>query len=412
VDQKTAQGSGLINTNNGAVYMGVDFSNVASSSGRQSVRVTSKKSYTHGLIILDLAHMPGNACGTWPAFWTVGPNWPSSGEIDIIEGVNSQIGNSHALHTNAGCSIAQNGLFSGHVSTPNCDVNAAGQPGNAGCAILNSNSNSFGDGFNQAGGGVYATEWTSDHISIWYFPRSAIPSDMSSNSPDPENWGSPMASWSSSSCDIDEAFSSNQIVFDTTFCGDWAGNVWSQDPVCGSKAPTCQSYVQNNPSAFKESFWSVNSLKVFQSNGQQGGQPSGPPQPPFSSIVPTASVPFPGGASSVWPAAETATASGWGGNGWHTRTFGTAGAFVTASSANATASGPGASVQTMTVSLLASDNAPSEISEPSAAAPSTTMTAAGGNTSDSSGTETTSGDNTFHHWGHGGRFHKVSPPPP
>jgi hypothetical protein len=31
--------------------------------------------------------------------WTLGPNWPSSGEIDIIEGVNSQKANSMALHT-------------------------------------------------------------------------------------------------------------------------------------------------------------------------------------------------------------------------------------------------------------------------------------------------------------------------
>jgi beta-glucanase (GH16 family) len=54
------------------------------------VRLTSKNSYTHGLVILDLAHMPGGVCGTWPAFWMVGPNWPNSGEIDIIEGVNSQ----------------------------------------------------------------------------------------------------------------------------------------------------------------------------------------------------------------------------------------------------------------------------------------------------------------------------------
>ena len=22
-------------------------------------------------------------CGTWPAFWLVGPNWPNGGEIDV-----------------------------------------------------------------------------------------------------------------------------------------------------------------------------------------------------------------------------------------------------------------------------------------------------------------------------------------
>ncbi len=67
LDQSDAQNGGLINTNNGQVYMGVDSTNVASGSGRSSVRLSSTKSYNHGLIILDLAHMPGGICGTWPA---------------------------------------------------------------------------------------------------------------------------------------------------------------------------------------------------------------------------------------------------------------------------------------------------------------------------------------------------------
>jgi hypothetical protein len=44
--------------------------------GRMSVRLESKQSYNQGLIIADIAHMPGSICGTWPAFWTIGPDWP------------------------------------------------------------------------------------------------------------------------------------------------------------------------------------------------------------------------------------------------------------------------------------------------------------------------------------------------
>ena len=51
--------------------MGVDHTNVASGAGRASVRLTSEKSYNHGLVILDLAHMPGGICGTWPALYVV-----------------------------------------------------------------------------------------------------------------------------------------------------------------------------------------------------------------------------------------------------------------------------------------------------------------------------------------------------
>lgn len=336
VGQAAAQAAGLVNTNNNAVYMGVDFTNKASAPGRQSVRLTSKKSYTHGLIILDLAHMPGGICGTWPAFWTVGPNWPKGGEIDIIEGVNSQISNSMALHTVGGCSISNNGLFSGTISTPNCDVNAPGQPNNAGCQILMSNSASYGTGFNQGQGGVYATEWTSDHISIWFFPRGAIPADIYSASPDPGNWGQPAASFAGG-CDIDYFFSSHQIVFDTTFCGDWAANVWNTDPVCSTKALTCEAFVQDNPAAFKDAFWSINSLKVFQSpvGGSVPSHPGPSHGPVATSVgpsVPAVSFPAtadpngqPGGFPHSAPAgSEVPTSTGFsrGGNGRNTKTWG------------------------------------------------------------------------------------------
>ena len=52
---------------------------------RKSVRITTQFTYTGGLVIMDAAHMP-QGCGTWPAFWSNGPNWPSGGEIDIVEG--------------------------------------------------------------------------------------------------------------------------------------------------------------------------------------------------------------------------------------------------------------------------------------------------------------------------------------
>lgn len=35
--------------------------------GRDSVRITSQKPWTHGLLISDLVHMPGRICGTGPA---------------------------------------------------------------------------------------------------------------------------------------------------------------------------------------------------------------------------------------------------------------------------------------------------------------------------------------------------------
>ena len=56
-------------------------------------------------------------------------------------------------------------------------------------------------------------------------------------------------------------------VFDTTFCGDWAGVVWSSSAQCAALASTCNDYVQNNPGAFADMYWLINGLKVYQTDG-------------------------------------------------------------------------------------------------------------------------------------------------
>ncbi|KAI4192343.1 MAG: hypothetical protein LQ348_003179 [Seirophora lacunosa] len=261
VDQSTAQSSGLIDTNGGAVSLRVDSSKVASGRGRDSVRLTSKASYNHALVVIDLAHMPGNACGLWPAFWTNGPSWPSTGEIDIIEGVNMQSMNQATMHTGQGCSLAGSPCGSGPESNEGCPVKGG----------------AFGDGFNTGDGGVYAMEWTSSGIFVWSFDRGQEPSDILGNSPNPGGWGDPTASFEGgSSCDIDRHFKDQQIIFTTTFCGDWAGKKWSEDSTCSAKASTCEEYVQNNPEAFAEAFWKVNALKVYSFDGSTNSSRNSP----------------------------------------------------------------------------------------------------------------------------------------
>lgn len=75
LSEDDAREGGLISNTADAVYMGVDHTNVTPE-GRPSVRIASKKVYNSGLVILDLDNMPGGICGTWPAFWMVGANWP------------------------------------------------------------------------------------------------------------------------------------------------------------------------------------------------------------------------------------------------------------------------------------------------------------------------------------------------
>ncbi|KAF8533824.1 concanavalin A-like lectin/glucanase domain-containing protein [Trichophaea hybrida] len=258
VDGPTAQAQGLIRKDNGRIYIGVDTTNKAPN-GRQSLRLESKARYTRGLIVLDLAHMPWG-CGTWPAFWTYGDNWPYNGEIDIIEGVHQQRYNSMALHTSDGCSISGSGQM-GVSQSPNCFVNALGQVSNQGCQTYDYRGNSWGAGFNNNGGGVYATEWNSDFIKIWFFPRGQVPADVYSAYPEPASWGTPAAVFQGN-CNISQRFNAHKLVFNITFCGDWAANVWGSSG-CANRAATCNAYVANNPGDFSEAYWMINSLKVW-----------------------------------------------------------------------------------------------------------------------------------------------------
>ena len=240
-----------------AIYVGVDYTTKNPDGGRQSVRLESKKEFTQGLIIADIAHMPKQVCGSWPALWTANTaDWPASGEIDIIEGVNLQDANSVTLHTADGCSM-NNAASPGTVmASENCNE----QSGYTGCGQKTQNAQNYGNSFNSNNGGVYALDWTVEHINVYFFPRSAIPADITAGLPDPSTWGTPTASFTGS-CDIDNHFKNHKIIINTTFCGDWAGAVWGDQ--CGALAPTCEQYVAENPEAFAEVYWLFNSIKVY-----------------------------------------------------------------------------------------------------------------------------------------------------
>jgi hypothetical protein len=55
-----------------------------------SIRISTTKTYNGGLFIADFERMPFG-CSLWPAYWSVGTDWPTNGEIDILEGVNNQV---------------------------------------------------------------------------------------------------------------------------------------------------------------------------------------------------------------------------------------------------------------------------------------------------------------------------------
>lgn len=177
------------------------------------------------------------------------------GEIDIIEQVNKATNDQSTLHTNSGCTFGNAPTnYTGHTGNTNCN-------GDSGCSIESKSASSFGAAFNKKNGGLYAMQWTSWGIRIWFWQEGDIPTNAMSDAPDSNLWGIPYAAWQFGSWCPSSHFAQHVVTFDLTFCGDWCGAVFSsQCPDYGG----CNSFVQSNPAAFSEAYWGIHWMKVFQ----------------------------------------------------------------------------------------------------------------------------------------------------
>lgn len=188
--------------------------------------------------------------------------------LSVLEGVNEFGQNQVSIHTGPGCTIptdydATGVLTTGNFNSYDC---SSANTDNQGCGQRDAvTKNAYGVDFNNNGGGVYAMKWDASGIQVYFFPREAIPADITANEPMPETWGRPMGDFPADNCNPYTFFKDNFAIFDTTFCGDWAGNVWNfagyagQDVSCAAKTgyATCSDYVLNNGDAFSEAYWQV-----------------------------------------------------------------------------------------------------------------------------------------------------------
>ncbi|KAJ7142146.1 glycoside hydrolase family 16 protein [Mycena crocata] len=224
---------------------------------RDSVRISSKKTYNAGsLFIADFASMP-SSCGVWPAWWSVGPGWPNGGEIDILEGVHEVNTNKMTLHTGPNCVVDRTTHMTGQAHLTDCtSANGANQ----GCGVLDSNQNSYGAGFNKAGGGVYAHLWTNDAIWVWHFARGDIPPDVVAEEPNPAGWPLPTGMFIAGGCDFATHFRDHVLTIDTTIGGDWAG---SPSSLKAAHCPTDASEIVKDPKNFDSARWNISSIAVY-----------------------------------------------------------------------------------------------------------------------------------------------------
>ncbi|KAJ7154734.1 glycoside hydrolase family 16 protein [Mycena filopes] len=243
---------------------------------RNALRMVSKKTFNakdENLFIFDIAHMPA-VCGTWPAVWFTGANWPYQGEIDVVEGVSLYNQNIYSIHTGSGCSIPSSSVSSMTqvkiVSTEGDDCDATVNP--AACGFSDKSAATFGPGFNAAGGGVYALQFDTSGIKMWFFQAGKVPSDISSKDPNPANWGSPRMAVPTSSCSPTTYFQDLMMVVDTNLGGSFTEGVWAVDGAGGQSkscktstgSDTAAEYIKSHGSEFGAAAqWKINGFYVY-----------------------------------------------------------------------------------------------------------------------------------------------------
>ncbi len=174
--------------------------------GRPSIKIMSNATIPAGsLVIMDAVHMPFGVSTKFPHFIThfTKPSYLkvlrvaglldagtelglTTAKLDIVENVNLAANNRYTLHTLDGCTHptadASSGIETGIVESTDC-FNATN--GDEGCIVQDPSTASYGAGFAQNGGGVFAMLWDDTGIKIWFFNRSSIPSDVPTANPNP-----------------------------------------------------------------------------------------------------------------------------------------------------------------------------------------------------------------------------------
>ncbi|KAF5380159.1 hypothetical protein D9615_006142 [Tricholomella constricta] len=283
VDDAFGQGLAYVNRAGNAVLKVDNMHNVAFNQKRNSLRITTQAAYAVGsLWITDMVHIPFG-CSVWPAFWTKGPKWPDNGEIEyvlqfclqayllnrdsIMEAINLMDYNQMALHTLPGCMHTTPPNQMGVSKELDCSMPS-------GCVVAETAPNSYQAGFAAAGGGVFAAQFDVSGIFIWFWSRPNIPLSIlqaTSASPiDISEWGPPSASFPSTTCNITQFFSPQNLVFDITLCGIWAGLPVEYLPACGNSGPTGICYNDNvvGPGdRYNDAYFEIKYVRAYTTGG-------------------------------------------------------------------------------------------------------------------------------------------------
>ncbi|KNZ62241.1 hypothetical protein VP01_1296g3 [Puccinia sorghi] len=309
---------------------------------RSSVRLESLERYDPGtLIIADFHHTPYGVssfcpdlsvtCASWPAckcFFFIFSNSNTSAEIAqritwvLVRQSGSffvfpdrflkagmitlmgerpfthNLGKHNAHHSTRmtvdsiflSCSHDPSGIQTGKVLQETCNskVNY-----NAGCSVEDPTTDFYGPTLNSNGGAVSIChnvhQFGNFSLEMVRLRRQDVPVDIKSNSPRPELWPVPVATWKSgASCDIPHKFGPQNLVINIAMCGDSDLNTYSQGKCPGK----CYDYLLKG-SHYKDVYFAINSIKIFKGLPDAVSKPVAPTTAPPKPATPLTEPPKP-----------------------------------------------------------------------------------------------------------------------
>jgi hypothetical protein len=169
-------------------------------------------------ITKSLVFLSSFGLGPWltPFSWLLRDDEMYS-EIDIIENVSLQDFNEITMYTKSTpCDMQPDEEnMSGNLRHGNCYWNARPKRESGlfrGCGATAAEG-TFGDDFNQKGGGVWAPLIDDSGVKVWHFDPDDVPGDIGQGNPNPEGWGAkPVMNFAATNCNVKAAWQKMKIV--------------------------------------------------------------------------------------------------------------------------------------------------------------------------------------------------------
>ena len=99
-------------------------------------------------------------------------------------------------------------------------------------------------------------------MMIFWSRLDSLQVSSATSSIDISSFGTPSASYPSSSCDIESFFGSQQLVLDISLCGEWAGAAAALEETCPAlvDTQTCYTTYVLDATNYDEAYFEIKSI--------------------------------------------------------------------------------------------------------------------------------------------------------